>query len=168
MVDGLDKTTTSRENPPGPVVFHVVGNNRYSLQIKEEQPYFDDRGRAHTIQAKIVAFENCVYETSDPDEIRLIRASRAYRRRDIFELKEGEKPQEQKQQATRGVIDTNILNKEAGAAQAEQPVTLRESAYACDVEGCTASFDNKRSLHMHKMGKHRVRKPRGPGKDKAK
>lgn len=167
MGDGLDKTTTSQENPPEPVIFRVVGNNRYSLQIKEEKPYFDDSGRAHIIPAKIVTFENCAYETSDPDEIRLIRASRAYRKRDIFELKEGEKPQEQPQQATRGVVDTNVLNKEAGAAQAEQPITLREHAHACDVEGCIASFDNKRSLHMHKMGKHRIRKP-GEGKGKKK
>lgn len=158
MGDGLDKTTTSKENLPGPVIFRVVGNNRYSLQIKEEKPYFDDGGRAHIIPAKIVTFENCAYETSDPDEIRLIRASRAYRRRDIFELKEGEKTQEQQQRASRGVIDTNVLNKEAGAAQSEKAVTLRESFHACDVEGCTASFDNKKSLHMHKMGKHRVRK----------
>lgn len=165
MGDGLDKTTTSKENPPGPVIFHVVGNNRYSLQIKEEKPYFDDGGRAHIIPAKIVTFENCVYEASDPEEIRLIRASRAYRRKDIFELKEGERPEERQQQASRGVIDTNVLNKEAGAAQTEEhPITLRESAYACDVKGCTASFDNKRSLHMHKMGKHRIRKKAGSRK----
>lgn len=159
MVDGLDKATTSKEDTPGPVVFHVVGNNRYSLQINPERPYFDDGGRAHIIPAKIVTFENCVYEASNPEEIRLIRASKAYRRKDIFELKEGEKPEEKAQQAKRGVVDTNVLNEEAGVPQTEeQAITLRESAHACDHEGCTASFDNKKSLHMHKMGKHRIRK----------
>lgn len=163
MPERLDESTPKGDQEP--VVFCNVGNNRYSMQIKAERPYFDNDGIARIIPAKVIRFENCTYVTSDPEEIRLIRESDAYKRGEVFEPSKDARPSKP-QQASRGVIDTDRFKEEAGGktVRPEGAITLKESSHVCDVAGCEASFNNAKSLHMHKMGKHRKRKKAGRGK----
>ena len=145
------------------IVFYTP-SLRYMLHLKAERKMF--RGEVpEIIPAKLVEFKEGRYSTDDEDEIRLIRATGAYKRNRIREYK----PEDLKapQQTIRGAISSKTISREAGIEEKQETMKLKEKGVSvcpdCDYVA-TDDFAG-RKLQMHRMGKHRVgMRPKAPSK----
>jgi hypothetical protein len=138
------------------VVFYTP-SLRYMLHLKAERKMF--RGEVpEVIPAKLVEFKEGRYSTDNEDEIRLIRATGAYKRNRIREYK----PENLKvpQQTIRGAISSKTISKEAGVEEKPQVTALREMGISeCPESGCDYVVRNDLSgnkMRMHHLGKHRI------------
>ena len=152
------------------VVFYTP-SLRYMLHLKAERKMF--RGEVpEVIPAKLVEFKDGRYSTDDEDEIRLIRATGAYKRNRIREFKPGEL--KASQETIRGPISSKTISREVGIKEKSLAIAIQEKGIGiCDVPGCDYIVKDDfagNKLRMHKMGKHRIGmrpKPKAPSKELA-
>ena len=139
------------ENEIKSVVFHTP-HKSYLLHLKEEGKEIVDGG-ARTVPCKMVKFVDGIYQTSDEEEIKMIRDSGDYKHRKIFEIT-GEELLGPKQPVIRGPINSSHLEKEMGIKREESKVMLAEGITKCDFPGCTKEFTQDfagRKARMHKL-----------------
>lgn len=134
-------------------VTFITPERRKLLHIKPEKKVF--RGEILEIMpAKLIAFDMGQYVTSDAEEIRKIRESKAYERREIKEITENDKDAVnlavQQQRVIRGTITAQSLAQEAGIEEKKEPVSLKEATTQCPE--CGKIFTN--DLHKRKVGMH--------------
>jgi hypothetical protein len=127
-------------------------SKRYSLQLKAEEPFFDDHGRARIIPAKIVSFQEGRFITSDAETATQIRESLAFKQGKILEITDQQRemfmPATQK--TVRGPISAGSLHAEAGRTEEQ---TRTKGITFCDYPGCTREF--KDDFSGHKVNAHK-------------
>ena len=156
MFDDIFDESPNMDKAQETVIFYTP-SLRYMLHLKAERKMF--RGEVpEVIPAKLVEFKDGRYSTDDEDEIRLIRATGAYKRNRIREYK----PEDLKtpQATIRGAISSKTMAAEAGVEKKPPAMTIREQGIrVCDVPGCDYAVKDDFSgnkLRMHKLGKHRI------------
>jgi|Deesub1362A_J573_1020465.scaffolds.fasta_scaffold00107_95 predicted HNH restriction endonuclease len=143
---------------------------RYMIVIRPESLSLSPDGRIIQVPAKIAKFENGVYVTSNPEEIKAIRNSIAYKEGVIFEISEVDRKiveasiNAKKQKTIRGSINTQTIAQEAEvpeetvrAEKLRNPkVKLEEKKagpFVCDV--CKKEFSSEMALRGHKISHRR-------------
>jgi hypothetical protein len=125
------------------------------LHLKAERKMF--RGEVpEVIPAKLVEFKDGRYSTDDEDEIRLIRATGAYKRNRIREFRPGEL--KASQETIRGPISSKTISREVGIEEKSPAMAIQEKGIN-KCEHCDyVAYDDfaGRKIRMHKLGKHRI------------
>lgn len=140
-------------------VCFFVPNKRYSIQIKPEKYRAGEDGMVRTIPAKLIRFDMAGrYVTSDPDEIKRLKDSRAYKE-GIMSVATGQDMEAvgmavSRQATTRGVLTT----KEKFEQETQAKAQLKEKNKSkCEV--CGEEFEDdfaRKKLNMHMISKHRT------------
>jgi len=107
--------------------------------------------------ARLIEFDNGQFTTDDPEIIAGIRATPAYKRHEIIELKPGDlAPAVEKVRVIRGAISASDLNNDGPALQITERVAGTK-ATKCDV--CGKEFPGDLSgakVRMHKISHRRA------------
>lgn len=153
------------------VTFISFNNRAYLLQVKPERKYF--RGEVlEVMPAKLIEFAGGRYSTDDPEEIKLIRDSKAFRKGRVREAgrseegitgtpkKHTEEIKQKEQSTVRGMITADRLHAEAGLnVKPEGMARLAEKSTKCDFPGCGKIFEDDphgKKLRMHQMSHRKV------------
>lgn len=142
-------------------VTFLVPQRRYLLHLIPEKKVF--RGEILEIMpARLVEFDMGKFETDDPEIIKLIRKSSAYKRNEIKEITDQDKEAVNmavKQRTVRGSITTQSLNQEAGVKEPQRPISLKEANTQCPECGKVFANDpHQRKVNMHIRRAHQSKK----------
>lgn len=156
----------AQENPS--VTFRSK-DARLQLHLKGERKGFKGE-EPFVIPAEIAEFQDCMYVTSDPEVIEIIRNTDAFKQHRVIEITDEDRKNVSMspptQQTIRGAVSSKDFSKELGAeTNFRKKMRLEEGITQCEI--CEKIFKNDkqgRRLKMHKVS-HRdsVTKPKQNG-----
>lgn len=142
---------------------------RLQIQFKPEQKAFNRFGQVEVIPWDPIVFADGRFKTDDPEKIKFLRNSSAFKQKRVIEVTEEDKQNismHPPQKTTRGALSSKDLKDEGKFKEEEKPgVTMQEiGTVYCDVPDCKyfAERDFRgNKLRMHKLAKHGIgRKPK--------
>jgi len=136
------------------VIFRAINAN-LSLHVKKEEKYYKGE-ELHVLPAKLIRFEMGQHITSDPEEIKQIRETPAYKSKRVFEITAQDREalkQPPRQKTHRGMVSSKMIGEEAGVKPKPEKVALSEKGRT-ECPECHMVFDNDfagRRLRMHQQ-----------------
>lgn len=137
---------------------------RLQIQYRPERKGFNEFNQVEVIPWEPIVFADGRFTTDDPEKIKFLRNTSAFRQNRIIEVTEEDKQSVSMtppQQTTRGPLSSGDLKKEAGFKDTAPPGTKMQEVGTvyCDVPGCEYFADRDfrgNKIRMHKLAKHGI------------